>query len=333
MDPAHYRFLRFAVDGAHYQFCCLPFGLCSAPWTFSKGLSASIAALRVKDFHIFHYLDDILLLAQSSEILKEHITQACKTLSLFGWVVNLQKSQLQPTQILEYLRVQFNTILGRVFLPQRKVRQIRQDEGSNVRIISLCKRMHAVSRLSLVNNSSGSLGQMEKKDVSVQFPSPMGLDHQSLSQEIAVPAMVVRSLAWWINGQNLSMRVPLTLPDLLVVMMDASLQGWGAHCLGHQAQGKWKKMWSRSSNFLELEAVRRALLSFQSLLQGQVVKILSDNRTTVAYLMHEGRTKSLHLLKIACQIFQWAERNVSSLMATYLPGMKNVLADHQSVKV
>lgn len=48
IDAAHQRFLRFAIEGLHFQFRCLPFGLCTAPRTFSKVLSVVIAVLRVK---------------------------------------------------------------------------------------------------------------------------------------------------------------------------------------------------------------------------------------------------------------------------------------------
>lgn len=92
IDPAHYCFLRFSVKGAHFRFCCLPFGLCSAPRTFSNMLSATIVSLRLKDIQIFHYLNDILLLAPSSNILHKNVFPAFKGLNRFGWMINLQKS-------------------------------------------------------------------------------------------------------------------------------------------------------------------------------------------------------------------------------------------------
>ena len=42
----HQKFIRFTVEGHHYQFTCLPFGLLSAPWTFTKVLRLAAAKLR-----------------------------------------------------------------------------------------------------------------------------------------------------------------------------------------------------------------------------------------------------------------------------------------------
>lgn len=68
----------------------------------------------------------------------------------------------------------------------------------------------------------------------------------------------------------------------------------------------------------------RSCLAFWFRLRGQPMKVLPDNRTTVAYVAHQGGTRSLPLLRIACQIFLWAEHYVSSLTAAYLPGSEHL---------
>ena len=42
------KYLRFTFQGKTYQFTCLPFGLCSAPWVFTKTLKPALATLRQK---------------------------------------------------------------------------------------------------------------------------------------------------------------------------------------------------------------------------------------------------------------------------------------------
>jgi hypothetical protein len=46
IHPSHREYLRFRFQGKHYQFNCLPFGLSSAPWVFTKTLKPVIALLR-----------------------------------------------------------------------------------------------------------------------------------------------------------------------------------------------------------------------------------------------------------------------------------------------
>lgn len=119
-------FLRFSVEGLHFHFQCLPFGLCTTPRTFSKMLSAMVAALRFKGIQIFHHLDVILLLALSRSLLQENVARTGKTLKRFGWMINYQKCNVQLPQVLEYLGVQFNSALSQFFLPQRKVQEVQR---------------------------------------------------------------------------------------------------------------------------------------------------------------------------------------------------------------
>ena len=50
----------------------------------------------------------------------------------------------------------------------------------------------------------------------------------------------------------------------LTIFPDASLEGWGAHSDSATASGKWPpQWWSFVINWLELEAIRLALVAFQ----------------------------------------------------------------------
>ena len=46
IHQSHHQYLRFIYQGKHYQFQCLPFGLSSAPWVFTKTLKPALALLR-----------------------------------------------------------------------------------------------------------------------------------------------------------------------------------------------------------------------------------------------------------------------------------------------
>ena len=43
--PKHQQYLRFSVQGANYQFTCLPFGLACTPWAFTKLMKPVMAFL------------------------------------------------------------------------------------------------------------------------------------------------------------------------------------------------------------------------------------------------------------------------------------------------
>ena len=48
INPNHKKFLRFMFQGNTYQLNCLPFGLSSAPWVFTKTLETSTSNLPVE---------------------------------------------------------------------------------------------------------------------------------------------------------------------------------------------------------------------------------------------------------------------------------------------
>ena len=67
--PAHRPYQRFAFQGTIYQFKVLPFGLTSALRVFTMVLNPIAEILHKKGVMFIPYLDDILLVAKSREVL------------------------------------------------------------------------------------------------------------------------------------------------------------------------------------------------------------------------------------------------------------------------
>lgn len=66
-------FLKFSFKGKTYQFKCLPFGLACAPWVFTKILKPLAAQLRQLGMRLIVYIDNILILAESKEMARDHV--------------------------------------------------------------------------------------------------------------------------------------------------------------------------------------------------------------------------------------------------------------------
>ena len=98
--PAHQPYLRFWWLGQSYQFGALPFGLSSAPQVF-KTLAPLVVWLRLMGVQL--YLDDILLLGESPRELEQSVQTTHQVLTRAGFIVNLRKSDLVPTQDLVYI--------------------------------------------------------------------------------------------------------------------------------------------------------------------------------------------------------------------------------------
>lgn len=117
-------------------------------------------------------------------------------------------------------------------------------------------------------------------------------------------------------------------PQRVTVTTDMSLQGWGAHLGSAVAQGQWSlEELANDKNWLELRAIRFALIRFQPLLDGQHVHVLTDNVTAKAHVNCEGRTRSRELMKEATRLLTWAEAHTLFLMADHISGSDNCQAD------
>ena len=67
LHPLSRRFVGFQWKGVYYQYNCLPFGLSTAPWVFSKIIRELVTYWRGKGINILPYSDDLLFLIYGYE--------------------------------------------------------------------------------------------------------------------------------------------------------------------------------------------------------------------------------------------------------------------------
>ena len=127
VSQEHRRFLCFQVEEKLYQFTCLPFGLASAPWVFTKTLKPIAALGRELGMRIVVYIDDILLMAESQEKARDQASGFVHLLQCLGFTINREKTVLEPTQCLEFLGFMVNTVSMELTLPPKKLKKIRAE--------------------------------------------------------------------------------------------------------------------------------------------------------------------------------------------------------------
>ena len=127
MVPIHQEdraFLKFIFQEKTYQFRCLPFSLACAPWVFTKVLKSIAAQLRQLGMRLIVYIDNILILAGSSERAWEHVIGLMENL---GFVISKPKCVLEPTQSIEFLGFSVNSVQQELSLPAGNVKKIRAE--------------------------------------------------------------------------------------------------------------------------------------------------------------------------------------------------------------
>ncbi|CAJ0955857.1 unnamed protein product [Ranitomeya imitator] len=329
--PGHHRFLRFAVLQEHFQFVTLPFGLATAPRVFTKIMAALVAILRVRGLVLFPYLDDILIKAPSFSQAHESLSIALDTLARFGWLVNRKKSCLIPFQRV-FLGMLFDTRQTKVFLPKDKrsilCRDIRLHQGP--RPPSFRSAMKVLGRM-VATLESIPFAQFHSRPLQQVILSQWDRSVLSLDRPVRLSLRVKRSLNWWLTSPLISQGRSFLPAHWQVVTMDASLLGWGAVFRHLTVQGHWSAQESTLPiNVLEIWAIFLSLRHWERILRGLPIRIQTDNATAVAYVNHQGGTRSSLALAEVSKILLLAETTVPVISAVHIPSVDNWAADFLS---
>ena len=108
------KYLRFHVQGQTYQFKALPFSLSTAPLKFTV-VPKEVKLMAIhKGIRIHQYLDDWLVRASSHQVCLQHTQDLVRMCQDLGWLLNLEKSELEPKQVFDFVGYQFNFRSGQV---------------------------------------------------------------------------------------------------------------------------------------------------------------------------------------------------------------------------
>ena len=328
VHPASRHFLRFVFRDQVYQFKALCFGLSMAPQVFTRVMAPISAILHSMGIRMRRCLDDWLVQSSSRESLFRDLQTVLQLCHELGIVVNPQKSNLVPSQVVQYLGVIIDTTSFRASPSQERISKL-QSTAEEFRSSASPPASLWLSLLGVLSSLAHLVPGGRLRMRSLQLCLHRSWDRLDLDAPVSASAECLRDLQWWLHLPRLSLGVSLcqVSPDLHF-WSDASDVGWGAHLDRQVASGLWDSHQAALSiNARELLAVKLGLHQFQSSLQGRTVAVFCDNTTAVAYLRKEGGTRSPLLNTLAQEILCWTESLSIRLAPQFLPGSNNVLAD------
>ncbi|KAG1283530.1 hypothetical protein G6F66_010889 [Rhizopus arrhizus] len=126
VHPEHRPYLRFHWKGSAYQFKTTPFGLSIVPYWFTKITKPILEWARQQGIRLNAYLDDWIILGKTKAEAMRHTQLILQCLTSLGWLINLKKSQTQPTQTLEHLGFELDSQTMTARLPGKKLRDLRK---------------------------------------------------------------------------------------------------------------------------------------------------------------------------------------------------------------
>ena len=319
---AHQPFLRFRWKGTAFQFTCLAFGLAPAPRAFTKLLKPVMAALRSKGVRVVIYLDDMLFLNQDRKGLVEDVEMAVELLLSLGFLINWDKSLIEPCHLIEYLGMVIDAQSLSFILPEEKRMKTRKLcvqalERNGIKLRDLAKVM---------GNFAWAIpavpfAQSHYRKVQAELIRALRKNDGNFDGFISLSGEAKADLNWWVSNMDLTEGKVLFPgePDL-IIFSDASLSGWGASCNGVTTRGPWTPTEAACHiNELELLAALFALQSFTAKASDIFVSLQMDNSTAVCYVNKGGGSRSFSLSRVAGEISAWCENRRISIQAVYLP--------------
>ena len=135
---------------------------------------------------IHQYLDDWLVRAKSHQDCLKHTQDLVRLCQRLGWIVNLEKSELEPKQIFDFVGYQFDLKAGRVRPTQDRWKHL-QDKLLEILSLPAClvwqfmsliglltateKQVH-LGRLHMRPVQLADSGNTRKSDPYSQLPAP-----------------------------------------------------------------------------------------------------------------------------------------------------------------
>ena len=333
IHPADRRYLHFCHNGTSWQFTVLSFGLSTSPRVFTKILKPVLAYAHLHRVKLHMYLDDWLLNPGTHQEAHEQTSWLKSLCQKLGLVLNLEKSELIPSQVSTYLGIELDTSVGLARPSHKRLTNwLSVAEGFTAQqsppaVQWLQVLGHLVSLEKLV-----PYGRIRIRPIQWQLRLQWSQSKEKSSKLIPLDLQSRLAILWWTNRDNLRRGVPLGNIDVeYYLYTDSSTQGWGAHLQDLTASGIWSQDQSQLHiNVLELQAIWLGLRAFSQRVENARVALMSDNTSAVAYLRNQGGTKSLAMNDLATDICLWSEKRGMTLVPRYLPGHLNVLADHLS---
>ena len=239
---SHRHFLKFSWRGSLYQFLAMPFGLTSAPRIFTKVLKAVLAYLRGLGFVVMFYLDDGW---QKGDTFQECLDTCQATYTLLvacGFIPNVAKSSLIPSQQLEILGHLIDSVSMTISLPQKCERKILKLFKSVLKSPTL-----SIRKLAKVVGTMVScfrvcpLEQTHYRSFECLKVSALQENGFNWEAMTTLTSVALADLEWWIQALP-GATAPISRPNPTITLFtDASSYAWGGVLDSRVANGHFSE--------------------------------------------------------------------------------------------
>ena len=247
-----------------------------------------------------------------------------------GWLVNKEKSELEPKPVFNFVGYQFDFREGKV-RPTPEHWQTLTNKILSILSGPVCLVQQFMSLIGLLTATEKQvhLGLLHMRPIQCHLKNNWRVP-ESLEKVIPVPRSLHPHLRRWLEESNVLPGQPLhPLKHALQIFTDASKEGWGAHLNKRTARETWSVPESKLHiNHLEQNAVFLALKEFQDLFKQHSPGSHRQHNSGCLYQQRRGM-KSGSLCALLWRILSWCTRKQVT-KARHIPGRLNVILDKLS---
>jgi hypothetical protein len=334
LHPDSRRFVGFNWKGIYYQYNCLPFGLSTAPWVFSKVIRELVMYWRAKGINILPYLDDLLFLITGCEACRALARIVAEDMRLAGLSINWEKSDEIPSQERVHLGFVVNLAEGLFKVPIRRWEALKTSVGlilasKGVRVQAR-KLASVVGMVISMKLAWGPITQLYTRNLYHILNNVL-----SLNCWITVSDEALNELHFWNDLPRLRFESDIwpSMSGLSIkIATDASDIGWGGHTLSgityvaHEYFSQWEAI--QSSTYRELLGVNRCLQALLDKCKGKFV-VLQVDAMNLLGIINRGSPK-LPLNVLARELFWFCLLHKITISVEWVPRESNAFADEIS---
>lgn len=317
-----------------FIFNVLPFGLSTAPYTFTKLLKPVVSHWKGSGLRVCMFLDDRLGGNFSLESALVDAKSVENSLSKLGFILNSSKCNWQPALVQTWLGHVFNMSTNQLYITQSRVTKLKESLSTiltNPTRVTAKGIAQVAGRIISMSEAIGPTVYLHTRHMYYAIET-----RTSWNSVILCSPKLMEELTFWntnidvLNGKKL-FEQPQSFDT--VVYTDASEQGYGGYVISDKekliCQGQWAKDEKvQSSTWRELKAVHNMLLSVGSTMQGHKVQWHTDNKN-ITRIIHRGSMKP-NLQEVVEDVVYLCTKYHIDLTLVWVPRAENQLADYLS---
>ena len=325
------KYLRFHFQNLSYQFRSLPFGLSTAPMEFTGVVKEVKLMAQARGIRIHQYLDDWLIRAPTKESCHQGTQSLLALYQELGWVVNLEKSELDPKQVFEFVGYRYDLSHGLV-KPTEPLGINSSKGGSHFGQSHLSSQeVHVPDRPSHCNRETSPTGKTAHEASS--GASQETLEGSGISREGDSSSKVPSPTSSMVDQGDKCLNRPTPAP---LASCNSNLYRRLKRRLGcslRRLHNKRHLVSSRkppSHKFPGTKGRPTSPKTFPAFGARESCLVATDNTTVVAYINKEGGMRSGSLCALLWRLLCWCNLRWVVLKARHIPGRLNVIADKLS---